>query len=349
MARDHVGQDGLLLASAPLRADITGGFTDVPPFSEGRQSTHINMALDLRVHVMAWHADDASFHVSFRGIEPCAEAPAKDGRDRLVGALRHATGWRPGDRGVELVVDSPVPAGSGLGSSGSILVAGYALGEMMRGQAASPRECAIGAVRAASHAGIVGGKQDEFAAAFGGMRTYVFSDSDAATPATPEESVVRELEATTLLARTSRRGRDINVVSAIMASAARGNARTLRALDQLEDLACRMAQAIQKGHTPGLGEFIARIRDAQLGLHEMIIDRRTLNMMETMRCLFPGTEYKLTGGGGQGGTLLVFVPRDERAKCEAYLRRNCERVDGVRVDGCGVQATHPVATKAVSR
>src|SRR5262245_48863183 len=112
-----------VVATAPLRIDLTGGFTDVPPFSESIDSVHINAAVDLMVSVRCQRRRDGRVRVGFTWDGKHTSTEISEGRRRFLEAVRAGVAQFAGEPGLELSISSDAPAGSGLGSSGAILVA----------------------------------------------------------------------------------------------------------------------------------------------------------------------------------------------------------------------------------
>src|SRR5690242_2973021 len=158
-------------ATAPVRLDFAGGWTDVPPFSGREGGVVVSAAIDLsaRVDVKLGGAPARIRLVSEdlgQEVE-CADSGGLvlDGRlDLLKAALR----MFPVQSACTLTTRSDAPPGSGLGSSGAMDVALVAVLVRARGERLAGRELAEQAWYLETvEAHIPGGKQDQFAAALG--------------------------------------------------------------------------------------------------------------------------------------------------------------------------------------
>ncbi len=171
-------------ASAPVRLDFAGGWTDVPPFSAEQGGVVVSGAIALRGYAtVVVDAGTASSGTAVRivsedlGMETGAASPAElplDGALTLpVAALRRYPPGAP----CELRTRSEVPPGSGLGSSGALDVALVAALLEARGETCGAMEIAHRAWQIeAADAGIPGGKQDQYSAALGGFNRLRFED-----------------------------------------------------------------------------------------------------------------------------------------------------------------------------
>lgn len=142
---------GPITAFAPARVDLSPGFTDVEPFCSELPGCVVNVALDLGVEVTI--------------ADGVADGPAASFVDRLCAAAVRRLGIA---RPIVQVAASPLPAGSGLGSSGALSVAlAYAL-SVRAGGSLAPADIAALACTAERETGLTGGTQDQLASVYGG-------------------------------------------------------------------------------------------------------------------------------------------------------------------------------------
>src|SRR6266540_3336233 len=194
-------------AAAPLRLDFAGGWTDVPPFSAREGGVVVNAAISLRTHVtltlggklLRLVAEDLGETLE------CANAGGLvlDGKlDLLKAALR----MFPVLGGFTLTTRSEAPPGSGLGSSGALDVALVAALARARAERLDARDLADQAWRVeAVEAGVPGGRQDQYAAALGGVHRLSFRDPDVGVePLTLDPAFAAALERQTLICYTNK-------------------------------------------------------------------------------------------------------------------------------------------------
>src|SRR5438093_8959694 len=191
-------------ATAPLRLDFAGGWTDVPPFSAREGGVVVNGAIALRAHVelhlggkllrlVSEELGETLECANSGGLLPHGKLPL------LTAALRRF----PVLGGFTLTTRCDAPPGSGLGSSGALGVAlvGALTHARQDGMAARPQDVADQAWQVETiEARLPGGKQDQYAAALGGFHRLTFREPAVGIePITLDHGVAAALERQTLI------------------------------------------------------------------------------------------------------------------------------------------------------
>ncbi|MDQ3996276.1 MAG: GHMP kinase, partial [Gemmatimonadota bacterium] len=161
----------IVVAHAPTRIDFGGGWTDVPPYPETDGGCVCNLAIARFASVQIQEpTSDADRDAHFRG-------------DRQeAGPLVAAAIRRAGLRGVEVTLRSDFPIGAGLGGSSAAGVALQGALAAWRDDPADPDPNDLSAIAERSRdvevldLGVAGGRQDHYAAAFGGALGLWFTD-----------------------------------------------------------------------------------------------------------------------------------------------------------------------------
>jgi D-glycero-alpha-D-manno-heptose-7-phosphate kinase len=252
--------EGSFTATAPVRLDFAGGWTDVPPFSATEGGAVVAAAIGLHTHATVvcggtarrLVSEDLDDELTLHGSAP----PVPDGRlDLLKAALRlHPVGP------CTLTTRSDVPPGSGLGSSGSLDVALVAALSAARGMTRSVIELADEGCRLErDEAGIAGGKQDQFMAALGGFQELIFEDPDVrARPLVLDPAFTEELERSTVLCYTGMSRVSGRTIARVTAAFERREPGVVRALHGLKELALRMAEALRAGDLARVAGLLSR-------------------------------------------------------------------------------------------
>jgi D-glycero-alpha-D-manno-heptose-7-phosphate kinase len=321
-----------VVAVAPLRIDLTGGFTDVLPFSRTIDSLHVNATIGLSATVSCRVIPEGQLRIEFPD-----ESRASEGRWRFINAISLAVKDFASNRGMHLKVRSEAPAGSGLGSSGAILVAAICACAKQADVELTRYTVAERAVSAAAAADILGGKQDEFAAAYGSCRGYLFQrDSSASVLQSASEEMCRHLEQHLLIVQFSPGGRSADIVTEVSRAARNGERATLEALSNLQDLASQLYESICTTDPVGLRRVFCLIREAQQRLNPRICSPNTARALTVLRSAIPGLEYKFLGGGGNGACVLLYVPTDQRHAALGLIPPQATKVFPVKIDHRGV-------------
>jgi D-glycero-alpha-D-manno-heptose-7-phosphate kinase len=209
-------------------------------------------------------------------------------------------------RHLEITTVGDVPGGTGMGSSSSLTVGVLLALHAYKGQIASAKNLAEQACRIEiNELGKPIGKQDQYAAAFGGMNYIRFNPDESVdvepVPTTPE--TMQELTKRVLLFYTEQQ-RDADK---ILKKQSEGTRERMAVLREMRDLAHEMRLAL--GGSGGLDEF-ARL------LHEGWLLKRSLGFGISTGSVDTWYEQarklgaqggKLLGAGG-GGFLLVIAP-----------------------------------------
>ncbi len=167
--------------SAPARLDFAGGWTDVAPFATEATGIVVNAAITLRTRVelvlntgryqiaSADHGEDTADHI---------DGFANDGKLALLKAVLRASTLGP----CTLHAAADAPAGSGLGTSGTLGVALVHAVDVAVGRSPALPDVAETAWRLETvDAGVAGGKQDQYAAAIAGFQRLQFDRSGTAS------------------------------------------------------------------------------------------------------------------------------------------------------------------------
>jgi D-glycero-alpha-D-manno-heptose-7-phosphate kinase len=313
-------------AAAPVRLDLAGGWTDVPPYSAREGGVVVAAAVQLYAY--------AEVRPRARGYE----LQSKDLDQALeFGDMAQLTGdgplplLRAGLRLLQakpcaLHTSSDTPHGSGLGSSGAMDVALVSALAEAAGRELSTREIADLACRLeGQEAGIPGGRQDQFAAAFGGFLRLTFRDPEAVVePIALEPAFAAELERRLLLCYTGASRFSGDTIGRVMRAYERGEPAIAGALDGLRATAEAMAEALRAGDFAGVGALLSenwrqqQQLDPGMSTPEM---RRLEAAMRDAGCL--GGK---AAGSGAGGSMFFLAPDDPSAARQAVARLGMQQL-----------------------
>ena len=298
-------------AEAPLRLDLAGGWTDVPPFSQREGGVVVNAAIGLHARVdlqiggtlIRLVAEDLKQTVEMVN----SGGLVADGRLPL-----HKAGLRmfPVSFPCTLSTRCDAPAGSGLGSSGALDVALVAALSAARLERPDRREMAHHAWQLeAVEAGLPGGKQDQYAAALGGVQRLSFRDPDVGVePVTLDPAFAAALERQLVLCYTGRSRVSSDTIARVAAAYQRGDAGVTGALRALKEVAERMAEAVRAGDLGKVGVLLAdnwrhqRALDPEMATPEMTRLEAALAAA--------GALGGKAAGAGAGGCMFFLMPND---------------------------------------
>jgi D-glycero-alpha-D-manno-heptose-7-phosphate kinase len=285
-----------IVARAPTRLDLGGGWTDVPPYPE-REGGAV-CAVAITRYATATAALD-------EGAARAGGAIAGSQDALTAAALRRAN--IPGS--IASVV-SDYPASAGLGGSSACGVALAGALAMLRGDALSQGELAtLSRATEVEELRVPGGYQDHYAAAYGGALLLRFTDCVGVEPlalpgATAAQFVRRGVVLYTGESRVSG-----ETVAAVREAYVAGDPRTTAALARMKTLAIEMADALRAGDLDELGALLREHWVHQRALHPRITTPKIETIVET--ALRHGA-LGLKALGASGGGCVLAIAEDGR-------------------------------------
>lgn len=282
-----------VVVRAPTRIDFGGGWTDVPPYSLEQGGTVCNIAIDRCAQVRLEAAPAGTLEAE----------PATDSR------LAQAAMQRAGVSGIRAVVSSDFPSGAGLGGSSAIGVALAGALRLWRQMSLEDRAAIAEESRDVEvhDAGIPGGRQDHYAAAFGGALELTFGRATTVRPLELDARAIRSVEERCLVFYTGQSRISGDTISAVLGAYTSGDARVAGLLSRMRDLAGAMALALADGDIDTLGGLVGEHWQHQRGLHPAIPTPRIDEVLAT------AARAGALGGkalGASGGGCVVVIARE---------------------------------------
>ncbi|MEO7309063.1 MAG: dehydrogenase [Chitinophagaceae bacterium] len=307
-------------SKAPLRIGLAGGGTDVSPYSDEYGGAIMNATINLYAHA---------------SIEPIAENgiildsidQQKELRydwtnelpiDGTLSLLKGVYNRIQKDYGVPMTpfklstfVDAP--AGSGLGTSSTLVVA-------IIGAFAEMLKLPLGDYDIAHYAyqieredlQLAGGKQDQYAATFGGMNFMEFlkDDNVIVNPLRIRSEYLHELEHNLVLYFTSTSRESATIIKEQQKNVTNKNAGSIEAMHQLKEQARRMKEALLKGRLYEIGEILD-FGFQQKRLMAANISNPSIEAIYDAAKAAGASGGKISGAGG-GGFMFFYCPANSR-------------------------------------
>jgi D-glycero-alpha-D-manno-heptose-7-phosphate kinase len=319
----------VLIARAPFRISLAGGGTDLPAYYERFGGQVISTTIDKFVYVVlnVDHGTDLQITSSDYGTfyRHAGHQPLEWVGDlTLPRAVFHEFDIHSG---VRAFLASEVPPGTGLGSSSAVAVALIKSVSTACGQRLSPPEIAeLACDIEIRKLGNPIGKQDQYAAAFGGLNAVAFSkDGVQVTPLRLDERTQTKLEQRLLLFYTGA-ARDSATILREQTKSSRGeDPRVLDALHSVKAVAFEMIRALKAGDVGLVGELLhasweQKKRFAK-GVSGPFIDECYAIARRS-----GAVGGKLTGAGGGGFLLLYCLPENQNAVTASLEPRGLRRM-----------------------
>jgi len=304
-----------LRCSAPLRLDFAGGWTDVAPFATEQRGLVVNAAIEVRAFAEATLDRKRYFLQSVdldQTMELSHEELSNYGQLELLKAAVRRSGLPP----CGLRTWCEAPPGSGLGSSGALDVAMVAVLDRARGVQRTPDELAEEAFQLeAVEAGFPGGKQDQYAAALGGVLRLAFAeDRVQAESLELDPAFLAALSDHILICYTGMSRVSSRTIERVMQAYTRRDRTVVSALKALVDVAEAMIEALQAGDLGRIGTLLSENWRRQLELDPEMRTDAMGRLEQAMR------DAKVLGGkaaGAGAGGSMFFLAHDRSRALEA--------------------------------
>lgn len=251
-------------ARAPLRIGLAGGGTDVDPYASLKGGAVFNTTINKYAYCTVVPTNDhmISVHSTDYGKY---EAPIDDDPLPLDGNMdlakvvsNHFIGEGFSDiaHGFKLYLQSEAPPGSGLGGSSTVIVSiieafckwqGIRMGSYKKAKLAYKLE--------REDIGLKGGKQDQYAAVFGGFNFMKFHAHGVdVNRVSIDADVINELQYRSVLCYTGRPRESAQIIESQVESFNKGQNED--SLDKTKELSYSMVDAMERGDINGVGEVL---------------------------------------------------------------------------------------------
>jgi D-glycero-alpha-D-manno-heptose-7-phosphate kinase len=310
-----------LIARAPTRLDFGGGWTDVPPYSEEEGGFVCNIAIARYATVRISQADAGEGSI--------------DTRRATDSALAEAAVRRAGIRDVAIEISSDFPLGAGLGGSS-------AAGVAVNGALAEWSGHVIDRAQLAEQSraievedlGVPGGRQDHYAAAYGGALALTFGDGTNVRRLPLPETLKASLERRCIVLYTGQSRISGDTITAVLGAYRDRNPRVLQALKRMKALARAMADELCEQDIDELGELVWEHWQHQRSLHPSIPTPLIDSVLERARAA-GALGGKALGASG-GGCVLIIAGDDNVEQVTSAITKLAPDVVPVQIDESGL-------------
>jgi D-glycero-alpha-D-manno-heptose-7-phosphate kinase len=315
----------VIITQTPLRISFLGGGTDFPAFYAGEPGGVVSSTIDKYIFVILKYRFDDLIRVGYTRTEMVDDVVEVE-HDLVREALR-ITGI---EGGVEVATMADIPSrGSGLGSSSSVSVALLHAMWAYRGVLPTREQLARGACEIEiERLGRPIGKQDQYAAAYGGLR-YIAFEGDEVRPERldVEPDLPRRLGERLMLFFTgiARQSSDVLAEQEANIEARRADLRTLARL------ACHGREALMRRDLDGFGALMHEGWQLKRGLASRVTNDR-IDAMYGLARAAGAIGGKISGAGG-GGFLLLYTPPERQEAVRAALHGLSELEFGLEPEG----------------
>jgi D-glycero-alpha-D-manno-heptose-7-phosphate kinase len=310
-----------LIARAPARLDFGGGWTDVPPYSEEEGGFVCNIAIARYATVRLRPAE------SGEGVVDTSRAADS--------ALAEAAIRRAGMSGLTIEISSDFPLGAGLGGSSA---AGVAVSGALSTWRGAPLDRAALAEQSRAieveDLGVPGGRQDHYAAAYGGALALTFGDDTRVRRLSLSQTCKEALERRCIVAYTGQSRISGDTITAVLGAYRNRDRRVLHALGRMKALARAMADELCASDVDELGELVWEHWQHQRSLHPSIPTPLIDTILERARAA--GARGGKALGASGGGCVLIIAGDENIDDVTAAVTELAPHLVPIQIDESGL-------------
>ena len=311
----------IIRARAPLRLGLAGGGTDVAPYCDQHGGCVLNATIDRYAYAVIktlggsnvrFVATDLNIEATFDVGFPLELNGVLDLHKAVYNEIvEHYNDGVP--LAIELSTFCDAPAGSGLGSSSTLVVAMVRAFAELLNLPLDDYSIALLAFRIERvKCGLKGGKQDQYSATFGGFNFMEFyaEDRTIVNSLRIKNWVISELEASLVLFYTGVSRESARIIADQSANMKAGQVGAIEAFHGIKREAIIMKECLLKGDFSGIVESM------KLGWENKKKSARTVSnpLIDEIydASIAAGAQAGKVSGAGGGGFMMFFVPPEKR-------------------------------------
>jgi D-glycero-alpha-D-manno-heptose-7-phosphate kinase len=316
-------------SKAPLRLGLAGGGTDVSPYCDLYGGAILNATITMYAHasiqtgvgndivIQAIDKDVSQSFIPSSFIEPQGKLDLHAGvYNRMVKEF----GLKPMPMVITTYVDAPI--GSGLGTSSTLVVAILgAFAEMLHLPLGEYDIARLAYEIERKDLNMAGGKQDQYAATFGGVNFMEFYDNEKVivNPLRIRQRYLDEISSNLLLYYTETQRLSSTIIETQKKNVVAGEEKSINATHHLKKQAIMMKEALLRGELHQIGEIL----DFGWNFKKQIANGITNPLIDELynTALANGaTGGKISGAGG-GGFMTFYCPGTSRYQVTKALKQ----------------------------
>ena len=307
-------------SKAPLRIGLAGGGTDVSPYCDMYGGAIMNATVSLYAYAniepieenaIILHAVDRKEEQRF---EWASQLPVDGKLDLLKGVYNRVQKmYGVPLSGFRLSTSVDAPAGSGLGTSSTLVVAVIgAFAEMLRLPLGEYDVAHLAYDIERKDLQMAGGRQDQYAATFGGVNYMEFYEGDKVivNPLRIKQQYLFELENNLLLYYTSTSRESAKIIEKQSQNVVNKKEKPIEAMHQLKQQAQMMKEALLKGRVHEIGEILdfgfRQKKEMAEGISNSLMDEIYSTAKKA-----GASGGKISGAGG-GGFMIFYCPGNSK-------------------------------------
>lgn len=318
----------IIRSKAPLRLGLAGGGSDVSPYSDIYGGLVLNATINLYAYCTIEETDNGS--ITINSIDSGTQQSIKsakhleiDGKASLIKGVynRVVDEFQLSPLSFNITTYNDAPAGSGLGTSSTMVVCilkafvewlSLPLGDYEIARLAYEVE--------RKDLKLSGGKQDQYAAAFGGFNYIEFLQDDMVivNPLKIKCWIKDELEASMVLYFTGASRESAKIIDEQKKNTSEGKNDAVEAMHLIKQSAVDMKLAILKGDVDGFADILRSGWENKKRMATHISNPMIQEVMDV--AMASGAKAGKVSGAGGGGFIMFVVEPTRKKEVEKSLK-----------------------------
>lgn len=338
----------LIRARAPLRLGFAGGGTDVAPFCDLFGGAVLNATIDLYAYCTIEPAPDDKIHfvaadVGETAVYDLSASVPVDGVLALHSGVYNRVVAQFNDGkplAVTLTTSTDAPPGSGLGSSSTLVVVMVqAFSEFLSLPLGEYDTASLAWQIERCDLGLSDGRQDRYAAAFGGFNFMEFNRENnvLVNPLRVKDWIVSELESSLILFYTGKSRDSAAIIAEQSRNVENGNRKALDAMHRAKQDAIQMKECLLRGDIRRLGLVMESAWQTKKEMAASISNDRIEHFYDAAKAA--GAYCGKVSGAGGGGFMMFLVDiKNKHRVVEALTAAREGTVVGCHFTGTGAES-----------
>lgn len=306
----------MIISRAPVRISMGGGGTDLPSYYEKYGGFLLAAGINKYVHILLNKRFEESIRLSYSKTEIVDNI-----KDIEHGIFRASLKYAGIKKQVEIISVADVPSNCGLGTSSAFTVSllgalfSYKREYMSLHELA---ECACNIEINILNEPI--GKQDQYAAVFGGFNGYTFHNDGSVSvePVKISDGAMMELQSNLFLFYLNKKRSAGDILKVQNKKTKNNNTDVINRLHRIKEIGLHTKRILEKDKINEFGELLHEHWLIKKGISEKISDPFIDEVYET--AIRNGAVGGKVIGAGGGGFLMFYCPR-EKSKLLAALKK----------------------------
>jgi D-glycero-alpha-D-manno-heptose-7-phosphate kinase len=304
----------IIRSKAPLRLGLAGGGTDISDYYNRFGGYVLNATVDMYAYCTIEQNDNGKIEFVAADLNKseeytsALELPASPSLPLHAGIYnRIISDFVKKPLSFKMTTYSDAPAGSGLGSSSTMVVAIIkAYEEWLNLPLGEYDIAAIACKIEREDLGLAGGKQDQYAATFGGFNFMEFYENERVivNPLRLKRWIRNEIEASLVLYYTGVSRESANIISEQIQHTQKGDCKNLESMHEMKRQAVIMKEALLKGDFKGFSNCLLQgwlaKKNAASSISNSFLDELYHYAIDN------GAQSAKISGAGGGGFMMIY-------------------------------------------